>query len=136
MIKKFPLPSPSTREMSCSHEVGLFSPGSVETGEWRVRRVCVTPRPLNTLVTFRPRWRGLGWGDTLYPQHTPRKAHSALWPLGPSLGHSARPLLAPHFVDPGFLGPGVGLVFFIRLLSLDSISLLFLFLPAFEVPAS
>lgn len=122
--------------MSYSREVGLFSPGFAETGEWRERGVCVAPRPLNTLVTFRLRWRGLGWGYTLCLQHSPRKAHSALWPLGPSLGHSARPLLAPHFVDPGFLDPGVGFIFFISLLSLDSISLLFLFLPASEVLAS
>lgn len=69
--------------------------------------------PLNTSIKCRVRWRGLGGmfpGPMVHPRKcTPGRpsVHGGL--AGPPLVTVAGPLLAPHFLNPGFLGLGVGL---------------------------
>lgn len=69
--------------------------------------------PPNTSIKFRVRWRGLGGmfpGPMVHPRKcTPGRpsVHGGL--AGPPLVTVAGPLLAPHFLNPGFLGLGVGL---------------------------
>lgn len=50
-------------------------------------------------------------GGNMGLQHTRRKATLYGVLAGPPSVTAARPLLAPHFLDPGFLGLSVGLAY-------------------------
>lgn len=68
---------------------------------------CIAP---NSSVTFRLRRREVGWGAHGVTAH-PEEGHTAWCSSWLSVGHDSRPLLAPHFLDPGFLGLGVSLAY-------------------------
>lgn len=83
---------PSKANVIVALRLGLFPPALAETESWGEGLLCAP----NMAITFRP-------------------STVVLWP---SLLSAAGPLLAPGFLDPGFLGLSVVLAFPTGLLSL------------------